>query len=342
MNAAVSDEVNEDPAMEGPGRRLKALREAQELDIGRVATLLHLSLDKLEALEADDYQRLPGSVFTQGYIRNYARLLGVPVEPLLKAYHQTGVDDGVIPTLKISQVRHEVHSSHFLVRLMTWIIVIGLIALVVVWWRGYLQWPPTGLDSFGSRSEQAEPVPEGGMIDDGLAEPDSGAEPPVTEIDASGKALLTLPAAPEVEPAPEPATATAPVDDKEAEPALSETPEPSPAVAAIDDNAALASSPAPAVAAVPETEPLTSGRVVIDFSDTSWTQVRDARGRLLFRGEMKGGSQRVLEGAAPYELVLGNASQVKVTVDGRPFDITPYIRGNVARLSLDPARIEGR
>jgi len=340
MNTAVDDEVNEKLAMEGPGRRLKALREAQELDIGRVATLLHLSPDKLEALEADDYQRLPGSVFTQGYIRNYARLLGVPVEPLLKAYHQTGVDDVAIPALKISQVRHEVHSSHFLVRLMTWIIVIGLIALVVVWWRGYLQWPPTNLGGFGGQTEQTEPVQDSDMLDDGLEEPESVTEQPVTEIDAGGEALLTLPAAPEAEPTPEPAAAVAPSVAGVAEPAASEAPEPVPA--AVEDAAVSGGSPAAAVETIPETVPLPSGRVVIDFRDTSWTQVRDARGRLLFRGEMKGGSQRVLQGTAPYELVLGNASQVTVTVDGKPFDITPYIRGNVARLSLDPARIEDR
>lgn len=342
MNAAVNDEGNENLAMEGPGRRLKALREAQELDIGRVASLLHLSIDKLEALEADDYQRLPGSVFTQGYIRNYARLLGVPVEPLLKAYHQTGVDDVAISALKISQVRHEVHSSHFLVRLMTWIIIIGLIALVVVWWRGYLQWPPNNLGGFGGQSEQTEPARDGGMIDDGLAEPEPTVEQPVTEIDGSGEALLTLPAVPEAEPAPEPAAAVAPSVDEVAEPAASEAQEPVPAVAAVEDDAVPDRSPAAAVEAVPETEPLIGGRVVIDFRGTSWTQVRDARGRLLFRGEMKGGSQRVLQGTAPYELVLGNASQVTVAVDGKPFDITPYIRGNVARLSLDPARIEDR
>ena len=44
----------------------------------------------------------------------------------------------------------------------------------------------------------------------------------------------------------------------------------------------------------------------------------------------------MLGGSPPYKLVLGNASAVSITVDGKPFDLTPYIRGKVARLTLNP------
>ena len=341
MNAAANhDEVEENPTPEGPGRRLKALRESQELDIGRVAALLHLSTDKLEALEADDYQRLPGSVFTQGYIRNYARLLGVPVEPFLKAYHQTGVDQAVPPALKISQVRHEVRSSHLLVRLMTWIIVIGLVALVVVWWRGYLQWPPADLGGFGAPDRAPESVADDGLDEGGMPDLMPGSETPVTEIDGGGEASLLLPEGPAAEEAgPEPEAVVTEITP-EVTPAAA-PPTPTPAVT--PETAAPTAAPAgPAAPEPAEATAAATGRVLLRFNDVSWTQVRDADGRLLFRGEMKGGSQRALEGTPPFNLVVGNASQVRVTIDGRPFDITPYIRGNVARFTLDPSSTSGR
>ena len=141
MNIEAVDDRSEGKVLEGPGRRLKALREAQGLELGRVASLLHLSDDKLLLLEAEAYGELPGPVFVQGYIRNYARLLGVPVEPLITAFRIQSPEGTRQPELRISQVSHEVHSSHLPVRLMTWAIVIGLVVLVFIWWRGYLQWP---------------------------------------------------------------------------------------------------------------------------------------------------------------------------------------------------------
>ena len=51
MNAAVTEESASGPVLVGPGARLKEVREAQGLDLSRAASLLHLSEDKLEALE---------------------------------------------------------------------------------------------------------------------------------------------------------------------------------------------------------------------------------------------------------------------------------------------------
>jgi cytoskeleton protein RodZ len=46
------------------------------------------------------------------------------------------------------------------------------------------------------------------------------------------------------------------------------------------------------------------------------------------------GSERVVGGRPPYSLVIGNASQVSVTYDGKPIDLTPYIRQEVARFTI--------
>ncbi|HSQ06554.1 MAG TPA: helix-turn-helix transcriptional regulator, partial [Chromatiaceae bacterium] len=68
------------------GRRLRAAREAQGLGTERIATLLHLNSSLVESLEQDRYADLPGAVFIGGYIRNYARHVGLDPEPLVAAY----------------------------------------------------------------------------------------------------------------------------------------------------------------------------------------------------------------------------------------------------------------
>lgn len=152
MNASLKEEENEARSTVGPGRQLKAIREAQGLELPYVAAQLHLNDSVLEALEADDYAPMAGNVFVQGYLRNYARLVGVDVDAILDSFAQTRAeDDDGLTTLRIAKVKHEVRSSHAIVRMMTWLIVISLIGLLVVWWRGYLQWP-LQLDNLGETS----------------------------------------------------------------------------------------------------------------------------------------------------------------------------------------------
>ena len=70
-------------APQRPGRQLAVAREGCAFSVVDVARELRLSLRQVEALEADDYQRLPGAVFVRGYIRSYAHLVKLDPEPLL-------------------------------------------------------------------------------------------------------------------------------------------------------------------------------------------------------------------------------------------------------------------
>lgn len=71
-------------AVRGPGQTLKAAREGMGLPLAEAARQMRLSLRQIEALEADDYGRLPSAIFVRGFIRNYAKLLQIDAEPLLR------------------------------------------------------------------------------------------------------------------------------------------------------------------------------------------------------------------------------------------------------------------
>jgi len=70
-------------AKEGPGGALQAARQARKLSVSQVADRLRLSSAVVMALEANDWERLPAPVFVRGYVRAYARLIGLPAEELL-------------------------------------------------------------------------------------------------------------------------------------------------------------------------------------------------------------------------------------------------------------------
>jgi cytoskeleton protein RodZ len=87
MTEAVSMvEATDAPAR--PGLLLAAAREGCALSVADVARQLKLSPWQVEALEADDYRRLPGVVFVRGFIRNYARLVKLDAAPLLAGAEQ--------------------------------------------------------------------------------------------------------------------------------------------------------------------------------------------------------------------------------------------------------------
>jgi cytoskeleton protein RodZ len=326
MNTPVSDTDEEKPSIraEGPGRRLKTLRESEDLDLSRVSILLHLSEEKLAALEADEYEKLPGPVFVQGYLRNYAKLLGLPVEPILNAYHAVSPESSRISELKITQVSHEVRSGHALVRLATWGIVIGLILLSVVWWRGYLQWP---MRVPGSMESESENLAESAENEN--EETDAIQKFPVVEVNEDGAVTLALPQSRPEQSSEPPVPDRVKLDGERVEtgvkPAVAESIEPTPQPDSVD--IAEGSS---------ESSSATVEQVVIEYSGNSWTKVEDASGSFKLEESNKAGARRVLKGVPPYRIVLGNAAAVKILVNGRDFDISPYNRGNVARFTLDP------
>jgi cytoskeleton protein RodZ len=68
------------------GAMLAAARRNANMSVTEVATQLRRGVNQVESLEADDYQRLPGATFVRGLIRNYAKLVNIDAEAVIKAY----------------------------------------------------------------------------------------------------------------------------------------------------------------------------------------------------------------------------------------------------------------
>lgn len=71
------------------------------------------------------------------------------------------------------------------------------------------------------------------------------------------------------------------------------------------------------------------------FADRSWVEVTDANRQLLHSGENPGGSQLVLNGKPPFDIVIGNAGRVTLTYGERVIDLAPHMRAEVARLTVE-------
>lgn len=84
----------------------------------------------------------------------------------------------------------------------------------------------------------------------------------------------------------------------------------------------------------PKPVPAGMQRLVFRLEKEAWLEVRDGAGRLLVSSLNPAGSERAVSGRPPFELVIGNASGVTLTQNGRPVDIKPHIKVEVARFTL--------
>ena len=69
-------------------------------------------------------------------------------------------------------------------------------------------------------------------------------------------------------------------------------------------------------------------------SEEAWLEVTDGNGRQLVSSLNQAGSERVVQGRGPLTVVIGNASHVRVELNGREFDLKPHTRVEVARFTL--------
>lgn len=71
------------------------------------------------------------------------------------------------------------------------------------------------------------------------------------------------------------------------------------------------------------------------FEDRSWLEVVDADAKVLHSAENLAGTQLFVSGKAPFDVVIGNATKVKLTYGERMIDLQPYTRADVARLKVE-------
>lgn len=115
-----------------PGERLHNARVAANMSIEEVARNLNLNSATVRNLEAEEYQELPGPTFVRGYLKAYARLLGIHPEPILEAFDKRGFEPP-----KLVDLTHtaQAKSTDFVFRISTFFIVLVLGTLVIAWWQ---------------------------------------------------------------------------------------------------------------------------------------------------------------------------------------------------------------
>ena len=322
-----------------PGETLRQARESNGWSLAEVALKLNLTVNSLSNLEAGAFDKLPGHTFARGYIRAYAKLLGMDQTVLVQQFDQsTGTDSQGSNVHSLGRIEEPVRVSHTILRIVSLLLLIAVIGGGFVWWQ----------DQTSLRSkEQVSLSPEHVEVEgaDGttqihpLDEPEDQA---VAEGQAEGTTALALPQAETSAEAPAEAEATAPA----AAPTAPAAPAP---VAPTHSSAPVAPAPtAPVVSTPPASASVTptipapaaaapvagQGQVQLQFTADCWTQVTDGAGKVLLSGLKRKGENVSVSGKPPFTVRLGFARGAQVSYNGQVVDVAPFTSGETARLKL--------
>jgi len=292
------------------GEELRAAREGAGLSIDDVAQQLKLAPRQVRALEEDDYAKLPGRTFVRGFVRNYARAFGLDAEDLV-ARLPGGEPSLERPTITPSGPPMGSLPAPVRRNWARWAIPLLLVAIVGA--AGIYEFRRPQSDT--GRTAAPDKAPNSAV----LPAPSAGgptALPNPLASDASSASGAASPAPAGADGASTPST-SAPDAGAGTTPASA---------------APSASAPTPPAtgAAANAGEPL----LVLSFQRTAWVQVKDRNGNVLLAQNAPAGSTQAIAGPLPLDVVVGNASDVTATFRGQPVDLAPFVRGNVARLSL--------
>jgi cytoskeleton protein RodZ len=357
--------------LQGVGPRLAAAREAKGMATAEVAAKLRLGVRQIEALEADAYDQLPGEVFVRGFIRNYAKLLDLDPEALLPTQDVVVSDQLTVPSTNL-RFQPSPIQRWLLLPVGSAILFFALVALLYAWLSSgeQAEVEPAAHDMVAAPQDSQIVAPQPVVLDQDQAE--SAAASPEAAIEAGqpvaqassapAAAAPATPAAANPPPASKPSVIDAakpvlpPLPGVPVKPAAeaAKPPVPAPAkpsVAVVASKPATVAAPAPAApASKPATldpaksiaaaatvpvaaKPSTSRTLVFQPVEDSWVQVVDAKGQR-FSKLLRAGSTETVEGTPPFRLVVGNAATTKLSHNGKPVDLKPFIGEKVARLKL--------
>ena len=321
MNEASTQDTQTVKVTEKPGYLLREAREQQQLTVDDINKRIHLEPRIIEAIEADDYSNMPTATYTRGYLRTYAKTLGLDADHVVSLYNAENAPPPpeIIPEVKTPS---QVSSSDKPVKAFTYLISLALVLLLLIWYQS--NFVVDKEDTASDAVKEQQPVPDqinNTSTDFNVVIHPEGWQTPATPAD---------------EPAPEqvidatttklPDTITRETNQTDAATATTLTiDESTPAILPIERN----ENERTYVSAGTDT-------IELNVSEDSWIEIYDANDDRVFMDLGKEGERLLIKGTAPFSLILGYAPGVSIKFNNETFNPEPYSNNGVARFQLPP------
>ena len=345
------------PAQVLPGAALAAARQKKGWTIEQAASLVKLAPRQIMAIEADNYAALPGLAVARGFVRSYAKVLGLDVHAVTASLPQESAvqqRDHIVPQHQLSTPFSEGPLPAMMMSTRgnssALPIVAGVVVVALLAGAAAVRWTELGANvpqlAF-LKSHHEEAAAASGTSPDAQnvqsAETASSTETPVNAR------VETITSAPPEEPA-KPAAPVAEAPAPLAQTPVAAKPEPvqaaTPAASQPASTPAPASAPASAASAAPAQMASTtvpSGLNIVNskdllrltFREDSWVEIRRADKSTVISRLLKAGTTETFDVSDATTLIIGNAAGVDASLRGQPLDLKTPGGSNVARLNLN-------
>ena len=334
------------------GSILRAEREARGLSVEEIAERVKYSARQVEALEHDDAEHLPQGTFLRGFVRSYARVLGMDESRLLEATHThtehhfdvTDVQAGGAPLPITGDASRR---SRYLL--------LGALAVAILL-AGFVLVKPANISlpipvrvSEESAAEPASAVSAAALDEPAPEQPvvEQAAEPAKVVEVHKPEPVVVKPEAVKPMPVAKPLPVVKPVEPVKVLEASKPVVAAKPVVASPPQQA---SKPEPAPAVVPSSVTPVSAKksevplaqlmkrpIHIVFIEEAWMEIIDVNGEILLSRVTKAGEEKWIGGGhrAPYKVSIGRPGAIRMYYHGKQVDLSQYNPASVAKLVLE-------
>lgn len=330
----MTDSTEVDTQFDTPGSLLSQARNAKGFTAADIAQKLRLKVGIIEALERDEILSTISLTFTKGYVRSYAKLLGLNENHIIQLFNELHISDDLTPKKMQSfsrKVSREHNDSRWM--LVTYSIIALVILLSILWWVQHQSEPFFAAKSNVPEAEQS--VSESLQIPVFDAIEDDSFTLNAVEIDSE---LTDLTNATEAEAEAEVEIETgsdlAPYEQAEfADETTTAIPDfiPNTNPENINQVLTVLENNDPDVESelrlfADDNESMQDSNELVElifsFSGDCWIKITDATGNDIAYGVKKAGRVMPVIGQAPFSVILGAPRSVNLQYDGEPIDIS--------------------
>jgi cytoskeletal protein RodZ len=130
------------------GEKLRQAREERGISISEVAEQTRISPHYLDLIENDDYRTLPGGIFNKGFVKSYAKYVGIDEQEALQDYssliaNQEGVSADEPKTYRPEVLTDDRATSSMIPTIIFAVVILGLMSWGLLKLVDYIQNQPS-------------------------------------------------------------------------------------------------------------------------------------------------------------------------------------------------------
>ena len=330
----MTDSTEVDTQFDTPGSLLSQARNAKGFTAADIAQKLRLKVGIIEALERDEVLSTISLTFTKGYVRSYAKLLGLNENHIIQLFNELHISDDLTPKKMQSfsrKVSREHNDSRWMI--VTYSIIALVILLSILWWVQHQSEPFFAAKSNVPEAEQSVSESLQTPVFDAIE--DDSFTLNAVEIDSELTDLTNATEAEaEAEVEIEMGSDLAPYEQAEfADETTTAIPDfiPNTNPENINQVLTVLENNDPDVESelrlfADDNESMQDSNELVElifsFSGDCWIKITDATGNDIAYGVKKAGRVMPVIGQAPFSVILGAPRSVNLQYDGEPIDIS--------------------